>query len=250
MTWLETYTKNKRLFFFLALALLTLGQAYYGCISYMVVPASNWVAIGMAPGIVFLIFFEIVCLFLLALILAERGETPAALGFSLKVSDFWHSVVLFLGALILGAIPMWFYFFVKILAGASPSSIMDLNTGKVLMDAFSKMPIWLLLIFICVNPIFEESIVRAYFMTETNHFLKKAWLTVLLSALVQAGYHLYQGWVPTIDHFFTFLIFSIYYQKTKRATPIVFAHFYMDAIPILGAPLFAALTDKYLGMFK
>jgi membrane protease YdiL (CAAX protease family) len=71
----------------------------------------------------------------------------------------------------------------------------------------------------------EELIVRAYMITEVVDLTGDVLLAVLASTCFQALYHLYQGSYATLLSAGTFLIYSIYYVRTRRATPILLAHF-------------------------
>lgn len=88
-------------------------------------------------------------------------------------------------------------------------------------------------VFVLVNPFYEELLVRAYLMTEVEALTGKAWVAVAASVLVQLSYHLYQGpgavWmlVPA------FALFSVFYAVWKRITPLILAHLYFDLLPLL-----------------
>ncbi len=79
-----------------------------------------------------------------------------------------------------------------------------------------------------LNPFFEELIVRAYLMTEVRALTGSWMLATALSVVVQFSYHLYYGWEGAIALSFLFLVFSIYYARTQRATPIIVAHGIFD----------------------
>jgi membrane protease YdiL (CAAX protease family) len=79
-----------------------------------------------------------------------------------------------------------------------------------------------------VNPFFEELIVRAYVMTEVEELTKSATKAIVISTILQTSYHFYQGVPAALGHAATFLVFSIYYAKTKRILPVILAHLYAD----------------------
>ena len=197
-----------------------------------------------------MIFWEVSCILLLVLILADRRETLKDLGFSLQIRDLLHSIGLFFSSFILQLIILFIYFFSHFLLSHNFNAVPDISAVNTQMDSFSKTPFFVLLLLCIINPFFEESIVRAFFITEVNLFFGKVGLSVFFSALIQAGYHLYQGWFFSIMHFIAFLLFSIYYQKTRRATALVLCHFYMDAIPMLGGSFLITYVHKYLEVVK
>lgn len=79
-----------------------------------------------------------------------------------------------------------------------------------------------------LNAFFEELIVRAYLMTEIGELTGSWILAVALSVAVQTSYHLYYGWIGALSLSFGFLVFSVYYARTRKATPLIFAHALID----------------------
>ena len=90
-----------------------------------------------------------------------------------------------------------------------------------------------LIVFIILNPWFEELIVRAYTMKEITFLLGKPWLAVAISVGIQSSYHLYQGIPNAILLGVGFTVFAMYYVKSGRIFPVILAHFYADALSIL-----------------
>ena len=239
--WLSYYASNKRFLFSSALLFFSLGFAYYGCLAgffYSIIPLDPN---ELILRILFMIIFDGFCLFLMMLILADRNETLKNLGFFYIKHDVTRSILLcFFGFIITFSLTFPVaYFFMK-----SGHTLSGLSSADKYFQDLSKMPLALSIAMAVVNPLFEELIVRAYLMNELNHFFQKASVAVILSALIQSGYHLYQGWIPMGAHFVTFFFFSLYYQKTKRVFPLFLAHFYMDAIAILGPRVWPSMLDK------
>ena len=92
---------------------------------------------------------------------------------------------------------------------------------------FSNPSIWALP-FSLLNPFFEELIVRAYVMTEIKELTGSTLMAIVLSVVLQASYHLYYGWVGAISVAFPFMIFAIYYARSRRAVPLIVAHAVFD----------------------
>ena len=86
---------------------------------------------------------------------------------------------------------------------------------------------------VLLNPFFEELIVRAYLITEVQALTGSVSMAVVVSVVVQSSYHLYYGWFGAISLGFQFLVFSLYYVRTRRAIPIIVAHAAMDLYGIL-----------------
>ena len=95
-------------------------------------------------------------------------------------------------------------------------------------SAPSGLPPLTNILFYLLNPFFEELIVRAYLMTEV-HALTGSWkLAAGLSTLVQASFHIYYGWPVMTALALQFFVFSIYYARKQRATPLIVAHGLFD----------------------
>lgn len=85
-----------------------------------------------------------------------------------------------------------------------------------------------------VNPWKEELIVRGFLMTEVAALVGMP-AAILFSSLLQASYHLYQGPVNVAGVLVAFLIFSVYYARTRRLFPILVAHTLMDVMALFYA---------------
>jgi membrane protease YdiL (CAAX protease family) len=90
-----------------------------------------------------------------------------------------------------------------------------------------RITAWTVL-FVLLNPFHEELIVRGFLITEMEHFYNNTALAVSVSVLVQSSYHLYQGLALALVHASTFLLFSIYFVRTRRILPVVMAHMFLD----------------------
>jgi membrane protease YdiL (CAAX protease family) len=87
--------------------------------------------------------------------------------------------------------------------------------------------------FVCLNPFFEELIVRGYLMSEVVDLGGNGLLAIFLSIAVQMSYHLYQGLANGIALTVGFAVFSIYFGKTHRLAPVVLAHLCIDAFALV-----------------
>jgi membrane protease YdiL (CAAX protease family) len=101
----------------------------------------------------------------------------------------------------------------------------SLNTGEILFGGGVYVAT---ILFQFLNPFFEELIVRAYLMTQVKFFTHSAMAAILVSTILQTSYHFYQGAPSAIAHGASFLIFSIFYARTNRITPVILAHLYFD----------------------
>jgi membrane protease YdiL (CAAX protease family) len=53
-------------------------------------------------------------------------------------------------------------------------------------------------------------------------------LAVVISVALQTSYHLYQGLPAALSHIPAFLLFSLYFVRTRRILPVILAHMFMD----------------------
>lgn len=169
---------------------------------------------------------EIIGLALLGYVLLRRG---------LKLSDLglrWSFRALGAGLLLTVA-----YFIALLIGGAAVYGIHLALFGTIAknhtMREFFGHPSWLVIPFAMVNPFFEELIVRAFLMTEVLELTGSAILAVVGSTALQFSYHLYYGWTGALTISTGFLVFSLYYLRTRHATPLVVSHGIIDILGML-----------------
>lgn len=78
--------------------------------------------------------------------------------------------------------------------------------------------------------LFEELLVRAFLMREVTFLTGSVPCAVLASVALQTSYHLYQGWASALCAAASFLVLSLFYAKTWRATPVVLSHALYDLV--------------------
>lgn len=81
-----------------------------------------------------------------------------------------------------------------------------------------------------INPFCEEFFTRGYLQTRLTQMRWSAGATVLLSAILQGSYHIYQGIPSCIALTAMFVVFALYYQKSRRLWPVVYAHLGLDVL--------------------
>lgn len=75
---------------------------------------------------------------------------------------------------------------------------------------------------------YEELIVRAYVMTEIIALTHRPWLAIVISVAIQTSYHFYQGVPLALSHITIFLVFALFYAKTRLILPVALAHSLID----------------------
>ncbi len=163
------------------------------------------------------------CLGLLWYVLVRSGRTFFDLGFSWVRTDIgWSFVLRICGSAAFYAVYHTLYQTGLTSVDGTTSSA---HVGRYLFGGHVAI---MALLFQFLNPFFEELIVRAYVMTEVKHLTNSVGKAIFVSTALQTSYHFYQGAPAALAHGATFLIFSIYYAKTNRITPIILAHLYTD----------------------
>jgi membrane protease YdiL (CAAX protease family) len=164
---------------------------------------------------------EIPCLFLLWYVLSRRHRGFRDIGLRWSVRDLAVGLGLAVGsyiAYIIGGFVIYMVHHAFFPPATSGVSAADLSWHSSLL----AIP------FAVINPFFEELIVRAYLMTEVKALTGSWSLAAMSSVAIQWSYHLYYGWDVSLSIAFSFLVFSIYFARARKATPLVVAHGLMD----------------------
>jgi membrane protease YdiL (CAAX protease family) len=80
----------------------------------------------------------------------------------------------------------------------------------------------------------EEVIVGAYLLHRLDQLGWGRWRALAASAVLRGAYHLYQGPGQFVSNAVFGLFFGRIFQQTRRAAPLVVAHFLVDAVAFVG----------------
>jgi len=174
-----------------------------------------------------IVAFELTALVVLFYVISRRRKAWRDLGLDFRWRDFASAIALLMVASLLS----WTLYYVAQLAYAIATGhyLYPKSLGGMLGFGIS---VWSLL-FVCLNPFFEELIFRAYLISEIVALGGSRSLAIFLSIAVQVSYHLYQGLANVIPITVMFLVFSIYYARTKRVVPVILAHLFCDVYALL-----------------
>jgi membrane protease YdiL (CAAX protease family) len=164
---------------------------------------------------------EITALALLAYVLHQNGQTLSGIGLTFRVRDILDGVLLIIGT-------SWLFQFLRLAVVRVYESRLGHPPAPPTLPLAGMSFSFLLVVFALVNPFFEELIVRAFLISEATVLTGSSALAVALSVSVQTSYHLYQGLPNAVGFGAVFLVFSLYYVRTRRAFPIIFAHLWSD----------------------
>jgi len=171
------------------------------------------------------ITFELVCLSCLYLVLRHQKKRFRDIGifFAVRLTELGHAFALFFGALFGGVLSYFVVIFIYVIAGRGWQQPHN-NSLMVFGTSLSVLPV----LFALLNPFYEELLVRAFLISETEAIYRTTALAVFVSVALQTSYHLYQGLPGALSHIPAFLLFSLYFVRTRRILPVILAHMFMD----------------------
>lgn len=112
-----------------------------------------------------------------------------------------------------------------------------LGLSKVVVPATDAVQIPTSLLWAFANGFGEELVVVAYLCTRLRQLGAKPWQSIAASAVLRGSYHLYQGVSAGIGNIVMGVVFAWYYQRSGKVWPLIFAHFFIDAVAFVVYPL-------------
>jgi membrane protease YdiL (CAAX protease family) len=106
-----------------------------------------------------------------------------------------------------------------------------------LNDTWWRIPVLLGVAF--ANGWAEEIIVVAFLLTRLRQLRISPVSALILSSLLRAAYHLYQGFGAGLGNLAMGLVFGYVWQRTGRLWPLIVAHGLIDAVAFVGYSLAA-----------
>ncbi len=214
---------------------LELGLVLFIVFSQLIATSLYVVFTGVSPnsasiGKVFAltgILMELGSLALLRYVLFRQGRSFASLGFGFSWLDIPRALWIALASYI--AFIIWWV----VLSQTYWLTGRALNSTPRNVEFMSSMLSVAGVIFLFINPFFEELIARAYVITEVRFLTGSPFLAVLASVLLQSSYHLYQGIVPALLSMALFGVFSLYYVRAKKIMPVILAHMLFDFLALV-----------------
>ena len=187
---------------------------------------SNYATMRFIEGLL----TELTTLALLICLLSRQGRSLRDIGFRLEWKDFPRTILVWLASMIFYSA---FYYLLYYLFAANHIKVSGPANVAFLYSARHSWNLLLAVPFAIINPFFEELIVRAYLISELEYLTGRTWLAGLASVALQVSYHLYQGWFPALCYVGLFGVFTLYYIRARRITPVIFAHMIDDLSTVL-----------------
>jgi len=218
----ETGSKRRRaLELLLVMSVAFAPLLFSSTVAYFLNSANRFSKLGAAS----LILHESIALAVLAYVLSQQRRTLQEIGLQFKISDFAIGLLLLVGAFAAAALSQSLVY------------VWNQSAGALEMPARNPVTVGALgvvgLVFVALNPVFEELLVRGYFTTELAVLTRSRWIPTAASVLLQGSYHLYQGIPAALAVTACFLVWALYFNRTRRLGPVIVAHFYADAYALL-----------------
>jgi membrane protease YdiL (CAAX protease family) len=165
-------------------------------------------------------------------LMARSGEGPADMGLDARQPgrDLLKGAVL---AAIIGGAGLALYL-------AAFHAGVELNVVPESLPAvWWRIPV--LLLSAAHDGILEEILVIGYLLRRLDQLGWTPWKAILTAAVLRGSYHLYQGLGAFVGNAVMGVIFGYLYKRWGRVTPLIVAHFLIDAVTFVG---YAALAGR------
>jgi len=163
-------------------------------------------------------------------LLARAGDRPASIGLDAREpgKDLARGAVI---AAVIGGGGLALYLIAFHIG-------VELNVvAESLPDVWWRIPVLLLSAF--QNAAVEEVVVVGYLLTRLEKLGVRPSRAIAISAAIRGSYHLYQGIGAFFGNAFMGAVFGILYRRWGRVTPLIIAHFLIDAVAFVGYALLA-----------
>ena len=163
-------------------------------------------------------------------LLARAGDRPASIGLDAREpgKDLARGAVI---AAVIGGGGLALYLIAFHIG-------VELNVvAESLPDIWWRIPV--LLLSALQNAAVEEVVVVGYLLTRLEKLGVRPSRAIAISAAIRGSYHLYQGIGAFFGNAFMGAVFGILYRRWGRVTPLIIAHFLIDAVAFVGYALLA-----------
>jgi membrane protease YdiL (CAAX protease family) len=231
-TTLSRRTLAEELFVVLSLSLL--ASAVFAILSFLEEPLRGVTVRSVSPSPnlarqVFLILFGLAPVWLVTYLVRRDGEGLAGIGLApdRPGPDMIRGLALF-AVVAIGGIGVYL--------GAVELGVNRFVVPVPPIGYWWTVPV--LLLTAAQAALLEEVVVVAYLVTRLRQLGLTEVAAIGASALLRATYHLYQGWGGFLGNLAMGLLFGLFFVRTRRAWPIVIAHFLLDVGAGVGYLLF------------
>jgi membrane protease YdiL (CAAX protease family) len=204
----------------LVVALFALPVFVYGISGAIFGPVGMPDHAGQANALV-LAVQGIVIIGLVRHILLLNGETFRLISRPYASVDVFRAIPLLIGYVVASAgtgLAISYAFDVPLVAGRMNYLLLDFSPA--------------LLAVVLVNPFVEQIVARGFLQSRLSQLGLGPALVVVISVLVQVGYHAYLGFPAILPLAAGAAVLAVYYQWTRRLWPVIIAHLVVDVIAL------------------
>jgi membrane protease YdiL (CAAX protease family) len=165
-------------------------------------------------------------------LMARSGEPPSVMGLDAREPgrDLLRGAII---AAVIGGAGLGLYL-------AAYHLGVELNVVPESLPAvWWRIPV--LLLSAAHDGILEEILVIGYLLRRLDQLGWTPWKAIVVAAILRGSYHLYQGVGAFVGNAVMGLIFGYLYRRWGRVTPLIVAHFLIDAVTFVG---YAALVGR------
>src|SRR4249919_75554 len=219
---------------FVVLSLSLLASAVFAVLSMLEAPLRGVtvVSVSQSPQLarqVFIVGFGLAPVWLVTYLVRRDGDGLAGIGlvWDRPRQDLLRGFLLFV-VVAIGGIGIYL-------------AAVELGVNRFVVPVPPLGHWWtvpLLLLTAAEAALLEEVVVVAYLITRLRQLGLTEVAAVGASALLRGSYHLYQGWGGFLGNVAMGVLFGFVFTRTKRAWPIVIAHFLLDTAAGIGFILF------------
>jgi uncharacterized protein len=179
--------------------------------------ASTSAAFAFSDSAMFaLTIFEVSGLGMFALYWRARGHTLSNLGLDVARVDIPYGLLLLVTVFILAIVQ--YQVWLRIARSVPTTGVFGLK---------GHLSIAPLLAGSLINAVFEEVLVVGFVFSTLSEMANPV-LLIVLSALLRASYHTYQGWYGVVFVTLLGFTFGLFYWRFRRLTPLVATHAVLD----------------------
>src|SRR5437763_8485735 len=179
-------------------------------------PPGNPVSTKM--GVISALLHQFISLVTVAYVLRRQGRGIREIGFGFAWTDPLKGIALAIGGLLLSAL---LSFFVQKTGFLVAGSFAGYRDPRTIFTGFTPS---LFLLYLTASSIFEETVVRGFLTTEMIGLARPIWLATLTSIVLQTSYHLYYGVAGALIVSGSFIVFALYFARSRRLLPVIIGH--------------------------
>ncbi len=219
---------------FVVLSLSLLASAVFAVLSMLEAPLRGVtvVSVSQSPQLarqVFIVGFGLAPVWLVTYLVRRDGDGLAGIGlvWDRPRQDLLRGFLLFV-VVAIGGIGIYL-------------AAVELGVNRFVVPVPPLGHWWtvpLLLLTAAEAALLEEVVAVAYLVTRLRQIGLTAVAAIGSSALLRGTYHLYQGWGGFLGNLAMGILFGLVFVRTRRAWPIVIAHFLLDVGAGIGFILF------------